>query len=155
MPPSSLLAGHLSRYAAYVFGLFVFGVGILLDVVLIELGAPRLLTLLFDDLLTGVAAGIAVGLALRSERRRRQEETHRLQVLDELNHHVRNALQVMALHSYSIGGDEGLELSRAVQRIQWSLTEILPKVNFDMAAVTSPNPEFTYQPVKKQSRSAS
>ena len=154
MPPSSLLTVRSSRFAAYAFGLFVFAVGIMLDLIMIELGAPSRFTLLFDDLLTGFVAGVAAWLVLHSELRRREQETHRLLVLDEMNHHVRNALQVMALYSYEIGGEKGADLTRAVHRIQWSLTEILPKVNFD-TGVPSPNEEFAYERVKKPTRNAS
>ena len=147
----------LSHRSAVLFVLsfvaLVVGIGILLDALLIDLGAPKMVTLLFDDLLTGVAAGIALWLALRSEVRRRQEENHRLLVLDEMNHHVRNALQVMTLCSYSIGGEKGAELSKAVQRIQWSLTEVLPKVNFD-APLPSHSEHFPYEPFKSRSKSA-
>lgn len=148
------LTTRTSRYAAYAFGLFVFAVGILLDLVMVEMGAPSRVTLLIDDLLTGGIAGLAAWFVLRSEVRRREREIHRLHVLDEMNHHVRNALQVMTLYSYEIGGEKGLELTRAVQRIQWSLTEVLPKVNFD-SSVPSHSDEFGYQPVKKPTRNAS
>jgi hypothetical protein len=76
-------------------------------------------------------------------------------VLDEMNHHVRNALQVMTLCSYSIGGEKGAELSKAVQRIQWSLTEVLPKVNFDSSFPPTPSGEFSYQPIDPPSKSTS
>ena len=56
---SRRLTVRSSRYAAYAFGLFVFAVGIVLDFLLIDIGAPRPLTLLFDDFLTGVAAAFA------------------------------------------------------------------------------------------------
>ena len=154
MSSHDLLTVRASRYAAYAFGLFVFAVGILLDFVLIDMGAPNRFMLLFDDFVTGAVAAVAAWLVLRSELRRREQEMHRLQVLDEMNHHVRNALQVLTLYSYEIGGEKGLELTRAVQRIQWSLTEVLPKVNFDSPA-PSQSGEFGYQPVKKPTRNVS
>jgi hypothetical protein len=117
-----------SRYAAYAFGLFVFAVGILLDLVLIDLGAPRRFMLLFDDLITGVVAAIAAWLIFRAELRRREQEMHRFLVLDETNHHVRNALQVMVLHAYSMEGPRAAELQHAVARIEWTLNEVLPKI---------------------------
>jgi hypothetical protein len=154
MSSSKRLTVRSARYSAYAFGLFVFAVGILLDLIMVELGAPSRFTLLFDDLLTGFVAGIAAWFLLRSEVRRRQQEIHRLLVLDEMNHHVRNALQVMTLYSYEIGGEKGKELTRAVQRIQWSLTEVLPKVNFDSPA-PSQSDQFGYQPANKPTRNAS
>jgi hypothetical protein len=125
---SRRLTVRSSRYAAYAFGLFVFAVGIVLDFVLIDMGAPRPLMLLFDDFLTGVAGAFAAWLILRSEIRRRQQEVQRLRVLDETNHHVRNALQVMVLHVYSMDGPRAAELRQAVARIEWTLQEVLPQI---------------------------
>jgi 4-amino-4-deoxy-L-arabinose transferase-like glycosyltransferase len=150
----NLLSQKSAGLFVLAFAALVVAIGILLDALLIDLGAPRMLMLLFDDLLTGVAAGAALWLALRSEVRRRQQENYRLLVLDEMNHHVRNALQVMTLCSYSIGGEKGEELSKAVQRIQWSLTEVLPKVNFD-SPFPSQSDEFAYQRVEEPPKNPS
>ena len=128
LPFSRRLTIRSLRYAAYAFGLFVFAVGIVLDFVLIDMGAPRPLTLLFDDFLTGVAAAVAAWFILRAEVRRRQQELQRLRVLDETNHHVRNALQVMVLHVYSMEEPRAAELQQAVSRIEWTLNEVLPKI---------------------------
>jgi hypothetical protein len=144
-----------TRIYAYVFGILVFAIGIVLDTALIDFGTPNPMMLVFDDLLTGAAAGFAVWLALRSEVKRRIEEDHRLQVLDEMNHHVRNALQVMVLCSYSIGGQKGEELLQAAKRIQWSLTEVLPKVNFEPLPPPPPNEGFRYVPTRSDSPKAS
>jgi hypothetical protein len=143
------------RVYAYVFGMLVFAIGILLDTALIDFGTPNPMMLVFDDLLTGVAAGVAVWFALRTEVKRRMQEDHRLRVLDEMNHHVRNALQVMVLTSYSIGGEKGDQLFRAANRIQWSLTEVLPKVNFEAPVPPPDSNEFRYQPSKTEAPKAS
>jgi hypothetical protein len=126
---SKFLTVRSSRYAAYAFGLFVFAVGVLLDLVMIEMGAPSRFTLLFDDLLTGLVAGITAWVLFRIELRRREQELDRLRVLDETNHHVRNALQVMVLHAYSMEeGPRAAEVQRAIARIEWTLNEVLPKI---------------------------
>jgi len=124
-----LLSVRTSRYFAYAFGVFVFIVGIMLDALLIDVGTSRTLTLIFSNLLTGTACGIGLWLAARHEIRRRVNESYRLAVLDEMNHHVRNALQVMVLYSYSLEGDRAVELRKAVDRIQWSLTDVLPRIS--------------------------
>jgi hypothetical protein len=149
------LSTRSTRIYAYVFGILVFAIGIVLDAALIDFGTPNPMMLVFDDLLTGAAAGFAVWLALRSEVKRRMEEDHRLRVLDEMNHHVRNALQVMVLCSYSIGGEKGEELMQAAKRIQWSLTEVLPKVNFEPLPVPPPGEEFKYVPPGNRSQKIS
>lgn len=144
----NFLSYRSTRIFAYVFGLLVFVVGILLDTFLIDIGASRPMTLLVDDFLTGAAAGVALWLVLRYEQRRRIAEAYRLQVLDETNHHVRNALQVMVLFSHSVGGQQGEQLRKAVDRIQWTLNEVLPQVNFATPR-QSPRSEFSYQAVAK------
>lgn len=125
---SQMLTVRSARFAACAFGLFVFAVGILLDVVLNDIGLSRPLTLVVNDVLTGGAAGVAAWLVFRAELRRREQEMHRFLVLDETNHHVRNALQVMVLHAYSMEGPRASELQRAVARIEWTLNEVLPRI---------------------------
>jgi len=127
------LSRQFARYFAICFGLFVFGVGIFFDIMLIDVGTSRHITLLLTNAITGFASGIALWLAAKNEVQRRVEESRRLIVLDEMNHHVRNALQAMVLQSYSLEGERALELRKAVDRIQWSLTEILPRINFPEA----------------------
>lgn len=131
MTPPSLLTVRSSRYLAYGFGVFVFIVGILLDILMIDLGTSRALMLVITNLVTGIAAGIVAWLVARNEVLRRIEESHRLIVLDEMNHHIRNALQAVVLCCYSMEGESAQTLTRAVERIQWSLTEVLPKVSFE------------------------
>ena len=130
------LSKQFARYFAIGFGLFVFGVGIFLDILLIDVGTSRPITLLLTNAITGSASGLALWLAAKNEIQRRVEESRRLIVLDEMNHHVRNALQAMVLQSYSLEGQTAIELRKAVDRIQWSLTEILPRINFSDSGST-------------------
>jgi hypothetical protein len=94
--------------------------------------------LVVNDVLTGFAAGVAAWLVFRAELRRREQEMNRFHVLDETNHHVRNALQVMVLHAYSMEGPQAAELQRAVARIEWTLNEVLPKIGPAMEEKPSP-----------------
>jgi hypothetical protein len=129
-PRLDFLSRQFARYFAIGFGLLVFGIGIFLDILLVDVGTSRPVTLLLTNALTGAASGVALWLAARNEIRRRVEQSQRLIVLDEMNHHVRNALQAMVLQSYALDADTARELRSAVDRIQWSLTEILPRINF-------------------------
>ncbi len=115
---------------AWLFGLLVFSVGIFLDLLLIDVGISRTQTLLLTNAITGMVAGVAGASFLHTQLKRRAEETHRLQVMDEMNHHIRNALQVVLFQCYSMEGDSANNMRRAVERIQWSLTEVLPQINF-------------------------
>jgi two-component sensor histidine kinase len=53
----------------------------------------------------------------------------RLEVIAEMNHHVRNALQVISLSTYSSADQKQLAaIKESVNRIQWALREVLPKM---------------------------
>jgi hypothetical protein len=75
-----------------------------------------------------VGAALMLGLVvILYERRRERELIRKLQVIELMNHHVRNALQpVMYLPHFQ---DQQLQLNtirESVQRIDWALREILP-----------------------------
>lgn len=71
---------------------------------------------------------------LTYDRERRIKVMERLETIDEMNHHIRNALQVISFNAHPESNDfELAEIKRAMNRIQWALREILPKVE----------PEFT------------
>jgi hypothetical protein len=80
---------------------------------------------ILDDLLLAAVAGAIV---LWYERLRTRALLQRLLIIREMNHHVRNALQVV-IYAASEHKDEHLaELLRdAVQRIDWALKEVLPE----------------------------
>jgi signal transduction histidine kinase len=59
------------------------------------------------------------------QRRKRVEE--RLEMIAEMNHHVRNALEAISLSAYTTRNQEAIDtISGAVKRIDWALREILP-----------------------------
>lgn len=74
------------------------------------------------------AAALLLGLVVFFyERRSERELIRKLQVIELMNHHVRNALQPVMYLPYS--QDQQMQLNTirdAVQRIDWALREILP-----------------------------
>jgi hypothetical protein len=77
-----------------------------------------------DDISGAVLLGLVVFVY---ERRREKELLRKLQVIELMNHHVRNALQPVMYLPYS--RDQELQLNTirdAVQRIDWALREVLP-----------------------------
>ena len=76
-----------------------------------------------DDLLTGIAAGL---LVLLYEHSRKREVEKKLRTIQLMNHHVRNALQVIAAASDVLDGSTQLPVQDAVRRIEWALLEVLP-----------------------------
>jgi hypothetical protein len=78
-----------------------------------------------------IVAAIAVALFVRHLRqtalRNRLADLRRFTVIREMNHHIRNALQVLAYQP--LLPDPSSEMARqAIKRIEWVLTEVLPAV---------------------------
>jgi hypothetical protein len=112
------------------FAVFVFGFGVLFDLFLLhvekvsQLSAALLLDALFASVL-----GFSFYKLLMYDRERRIRIVARLETIDEMNHHIRNALQVISFNAHTRSNDfELAEIKRAVTRIQWALREVLPKV---------------------------
>jgi hypothetical protein len=103
--------------------------GMLMDRLLLTEGIPRFdLLLISNALVGGVAAGIggrvdiptttASGIRFR-----------RMRVIAEMNHHIRNALQVIQFSTRNQSGEAEVKAMRdAVQRITWALREVLPQL---------------------------
>jgi hypothetical protein len=107
--------------------LLVWGVGFGFDRLLARDGVTRTEILLTSNGLTGLIAGLLFyNLALK-ERIRRDLIRERLSTIAEMNHHIRNALQVITYASAVSKNHESVELIReSVERIEWALREVLP-----------------------------
>src|SRR5690348_14349714 len=77
-----------------------------------------------DDFFGGVIAGM---LVYGYERRRSRYLTEKLKTIELMNHHVRNALQIISYSTYVEAEARPIhEIRDAVNRIDWALREILP-----------------------------
>jgi hypothetical protein len=75
--------------------------------------------------------GMLAAKLLHNAYRARQYAMARLQVIAELNHHVRNALEVISLSAYITRDEEAIRrIMEGVNRIDWALREILPRESF-------------------------
>jgi hypothetical protein len=108
--------------------LIVTGTGTLFDKLLIREGIPRLDLLLFSNLLTGIVAGfISVQSRIR-ELDKQQLTRERLAKIAEMNHHIRNALQVVTFYAASPENSKAVgTIKDAIHRIEWTLEEVLTK----------------------------
>lgn len=79
--------------------------GYLADRLLRHEGVPRRDLLLLSDFLIGALAAVLVFALGRQSEQRSKLVSARLKVIAEMNHHTRNALQVIAYHS-TLGKDE-------------------------------------------------
>ena len=112
-----------------IAALTVFLVGTGLDFVLIKEHDTSRVVIEASDALGGAVAGALSFRLLQYERERRARLRQRIEVIANMNHHVRNALQVISFHAYSNADKEQLEaVKESMERIQWALKEVLPKL---------------------------
>ena len=90
-------------------------------------GVPSRDLIMLSSLLVGLVAGVLVYLLSVRERQRRAYVDCRLRVIAEMNHHIRNALQVITFYSRK-GEKQEVGVVEAVERIQWALREVLPQL---------------------------
>lgn len=84
---------------------------------------------ILDDSCGGIIAGL---LIYRAERNRTKYLTEKLKTIELMNHHVRNALQVIIDSAYLHGHAQQLDvIQKSVKRIDWALREILPGHTLD------------------------
>ena len=113
-----------------LFLLVVLVVGVLglgFDWLLVKEGVKRLDILALSNGLTGLAVGLLYLQLSRIERERRAQVQQQLRTIAEMNHHIRNALQIIAYASTATDKTQSVELiSQSVERIEWALREVLP-----------------------------
>lgn len=118
-----------------LFGIVAFLVGLALDLFLIHQKGLRPITAAaILNALFALFAALLVYRLLAFERERSNRILRRMEIVYEMNHHIRNALQVISFTAH--GGPTSPELAdidRAVTRIQWAVREILPKVEPEFA----------------------
>ncbi|MBZ5507417.1 MAG: hypothetical protein LAO78_18315 [Acidobacteriia bacterium] len=108
--------------------------GLALDDLLRKAGVSRRDLLFLSDFLVGcVAAGLVWVVVLFNEQKNRFI-TGRLKVIAEMNHHIRNALQVISFYSWTAQNEkEVASIKEAVKRITWALSEVLPQMPTSVA----------------------
>jgi len=82
-----------------------------------------------DDVLLGLVAAALVFLLQRQQERELGRQRRSAAVIEQMNHHIRNALQVIVARASLDHHDrpELLQIEEAVARIDWALREILPQ----------------------------
>jgi len=129
LPQPWLYRGSGKRAAALgaAAGATVFGAGFLLGSALLGRSRPKA-ALALTDVLSGVLAGTLVFDALRHARKQRSALLRRDEIIRQMNHHVRNALQSISFTAHA-SPDDSIEpaIQAAIERIQWALREVLPQ----------------------------
>ena len=126
----------------------VWAVGFGFDRLLARDGVTRSEILLTSNGLTGLVAGYLFYTLALNERMRREQMRDRLRTIADMNHHIRNALQVITYATATGKDEQSVELIRSsVERIEWTLREVLP------GHVTAPaRPSSAVQPEESPER---
>ncbi len=89
---------------------------------------------LMDATTVGLAAAVATGVWLFAARERRKQVLREISKISELNHHVRNALQVIAHSHYGSDDPHTDMVLESVDRIERTLKELFPGVEAPLQA---------------------
>ncbi len=82
-----------------------------------------------SDIVAASVAALLFWRVLWYERERRKSILRRVETISEMNHHIRNALHVISLSTYSAQDREMVDrIDESLRRIEWALKEILPRL---------------------------
>jgi hypothetical protein len=111
-----------SLFAAAIIGVGAFAVSTICDALLWGLKLNPLWSMV-DDLALGIFVGAVV---LVYDWRRRYDLHRKLSAIHEINHHVRNALEVIEYSAWATRDQQHIaRIQESVQHIEWALREIL------------------------------
>jgi len=84
--------------------------------------------ILLPGLVPGLLAGLFAFSVLRHARQMRFLAERHLKVIADMNHHIRNALEVIRLSAFQTKDHEHIaQVNEATARVEWALREILGK----------------------------
>ena len=125
--PQSSVVGSWSKLIPLAVGLVSFGVTELMHFLLVpDLG--RLWERLLAEGLSAVVVALLTAALMHQTNRRREAALLRIQVIAEMNHHIRNALAAISLSIDTIQNQQSIRvISQSVDRITWALREVLAR----------------------------
>jgi signal transduction histidine kinase len=146
-----------SGWLALCIVILVALVDYVLDRFLAYAGVSRGYLMGLGSLLIGMVAGGLFLYVARHEKAQRDQLREQMRTVADLNHHIRNALQVIKLcgaqSEASLDGRQLQLIKESADRIEWALREVLPRYRADektvmrqppvgYAAAPKPVPEF-------------
>ena len=124
-----------SGWLALLVMIVVSTIGVLLNRLLVKEGVPRFDMLILSNSITGFFAGGLFYQLAREERAHRELVRARMKTIAELNHHIRNALQVIrfwgAQQRPALDAMQLQLINDSVDRIEWALREVLPQYDIE------------------------
>jgi hypothetical protein len=94
---------------------------------MLQEGASRTQLRLQDSLTAGVLAGIALWIALAVAHFRRKQIAQQVKIVSDLNHHLRNALNIILNSHYLPADSQKDAILESVERIDRALRTIIPE----------------------------
>jgi signal transduction histidine kinase len=124
---STLLGRALRLKWAAFSAVVIFAAVYWVDAWLVHHGLRRDVTLLDDLLLSALVFALVIAQQLRHEREL-ERQRQLMKIVADMNHHIRNALQVIVSRSVLSMADSAAvdDIRQAVRRIDWCLREVLP-----------------------------
>lgn len=125
--PAGSVAGFGSKLVPVAVGLVSFLVTELMHYMLVpDLG--RLWERLLAEGLSAVVVALLTAGLIHQANKRREAAMLRMQVIAEMNHHIRNALAAISLSTDAIQNQQSIRvICESVDRIEWALREVLPR----------------------------
>lgn len=136
-----------SRSGWWIFAavaLVVSAIGFFFDNVIVKEGLPKTLMLIASNGITGLFAGGLFYQMAREERANRELVRARMKTIAELNHHIRNALQVIKFLGAQRSTLDAMQLqliNDSVERIEWALREVLPRYEVEAPTIPIEQPQ--------------
>ena len=117
---------------AVLIGFTAFCLGVLQDAFLSQEGFSRWSLIVISDVITGTIAGLLFYQFAKNVKSRHEMMRERMKTIAELNHHIRNALQVIKFwgsqhQNCSLDPMQLQHMKESVDRIEWALREVLPQ----------------------------
>jgi hypothetical protein len=113
--------------AGLAIGVVIFIIDSGLEYMLLDNGISHSWTLFISDAIAAAAVAFFATYTFSLHQQKVADVRERVERVVEMNHHVRNALQVITYWSLAERDKKEVELIRqAVDRIEWALREILP-----------------------------
>ncbi len=107
-------------------GVFVYAVSMTIDFALYHSGAPPVPMFSISDGLAALIAALFALKVVQHSAERRRAVIERLEMIAEMNHHIRNALEVIQLSAHTTRDEAAIAMvNEAVERVEWALKEIL------------------------------
>jgi signal transduction histidine kinase len=125
--PGSLVAALGSKLVPVAVGLVSFVVTEVMHKLLVpDLG--RVWERLLAEGFSAVVVALLTAGLIHQANLRREAALLRMQVIAEMNHHIRNALAAISLSADIVQNQQSIQvISESVDRIEWALREVLPR----------------------------